>query len=120
MRERIELTIGEQQDAIEALRAWDYGNDNHEQGVLAVIAAVNRARTGDPVGTVRRDPDTGMVAVRVAKYDCALLDCGGVYEAPTWQWVDEDGKSRHARGDTSSSAREIASWPIVFSPGVEP
>lgn len=39
--------------------------DMTAEQVQTVLAALNAVRQGDPLGTVRRDPDTGKVAHRV-------------------------------------------------------
>jgi hypothetical protein len=48
--------------------------------VSSVLDALNAARDGDPVGTVRRDPDSGAVAHRV--------DAAGVH---MWRVSQPDG-----------------------------
>lgn len=60
------------------------GVDGVSEGqVAAILAAWNQARDGESVGTVRRDPTTGKVYVRV--------DCDGLHQ---WRVVDpENGAS---------------------------
>lgn len=59
----------------------------------AIIAAYHNVMDGDPVGTMRRDPETGAVALKVAASDGLLMwrvnvPDGSQYSdlAPTLPW----------------------------------
>jgi len=41
--------------------------------VAAIIAAYHNVISGDPVGTMRRDPETGAIALKVAAPDGLLM-----------------------------------------------
>ncbi|AKF15204.1 minor tail protein [Mycobacterium phage ShedlockHolmes] len=74
------------------------GTDVTEEQVANVIAAWNAVKAGDPVGMVRRDPDTGKVAHRV--------EAVGVQQ---WR-VSAPG------GDQYSDLQPTLPWPVLFDP----
>lgn len=82
-----------------------------------IVLAVNRSRAGDPVGTVRRNPKNGVVAIRQV-LACTLdhLDCRNRNAQLAWHWIDETGTQRHTGGDDCISAYEIAKWPVIYPP----
>jgi hypothetical protein len=96
MSESIELSNAE----IEAAAAdmsipGGMGFENRRQVVAAVIRSVNKLRSSDPVGTIRRSR-IGNVSI--------LTEEG-------WVWVE------HSTGDTCGSSQPSSdSWKIIYSP----
>lgn len=70
--------------------------DLTDDQVAAVLDTWNRLRTGDPVGTVRRDPDSGAVALRA--------EVEGIH---LWRIVTPTG-------DQWSDIAATLAWPTVF------
>jgi hypothetical protein len=64
--------------------------------VNAVLEAWNHVREGDPVGTIRRDKETGAVAHRV--------DAEGLH---LWRVSTPDG-------DQYNNLEPTLDWPIIF------
>lgn len=62
MADRIELTVPECEAAITVLLPFVAGNAG--RALRTVLDAINGVRDGDPVGTVKRNPATGSIAVR--------------------------------------------------------
>lgn len=121
MRDPIELTQAQRR---EVLRRYNEAHSHVTERwcptpaiLQEIVAIINRVREGDPVGTARRDPRTGTVAVRVGRYECPLIDCGGIHLEPSWAWVDGNGTQHHTHADDCISGREIATWPAIYRPG---
>lgn len=121
MTELIELTKAEHEAAAEAAyiahemavrgdgKAAPWGNqvwsqDKWRGSIAAALAAINRVRAGDPVGTIRRGP-TGNVSVRVTTFN--------EYELPILRWAHVSISS----GDVSTPNHDHdCDWPVVYSP----
>lgn len=76
---------------------------NHVDGlspeqVHTVLAALVTIKEGDPVGTVRRDTDTGKVAHRVLSYGVAQ-----------WRISGPDGEQYN-------DLQPTLAWPTIYSP----
>ncbi|ASR84778.1 minor tail protein [Mycobacterium phage Hurricane] len=78
--------------------AQHLGPDVTDEQVANVLAAWNNVKAGDPVGMVRRDPDSGRVAHRV--------EVVGVQQ---WR-VSAPG------GDQYSDMQPTLPWPVLFDP----
>jgi len=66
--------------------------------VTSVLAAAEAVRQGDPVGMIRRDADTGQVAVRVLSYGVAQWRVSGL------------------DGEQYNDLQPTLPWPAVFTP----
>lgn len=104
MNEPIELTTDEKSAAAAVLQKINWSRAQPGELVGIVVSAINRARAGDPVGTIRRHA-SGQVAVRLS---------GGT-KNPEWSVIDP-ASTEHSfvplcLGD------EL--WPVVYRPGVE-
>jgi hypothetical protein len=80
---------------IQAMKAL-LGDDITEAQIDAVLAAQKALADGDPVGTVRRDPDSGKVAHRVTAHGVAQ-----------WRVSEPDG-------DTYSDLQPTLPWPAIY------
>lgn len=80
--------------AIQALKAH-VGDDITEAQIDAVLAAQRAIADGDPVGTVRKDPDTGKVAHRVT-----------VHGVTQWRITDP-------HGDQYNDLQPTLPWPAL-------
>ncbi|AJD82247.1 hypothetical protein PBI_KESHU_27 [Mycobacterium phage Keshu] len=74
------------------------GPDVSDEQVANVLAAWNNVKSGDPVGLVRRDPESGKVAHRVEAF--------GVQQ---WR-VSAPG------GEQYSDMQPTLPWPVLFDP----
>ena len=74
------------------------GSDLTEAQVSSVLEAWNAVKEGDPVGTVRRDEDTGAIAHRV--------DADGVH---LWRVSTPDGAQHN-------DMQATLSWPVLHQP----
>lgn len=110
--DRIELTDAEQMAAVSALRASVQARiSDDDYGLLAsAIDAVNRIRSGDPLGTVRASSDGVMLLIRVNVNE---PECSTTYVR---RWVIVNLRS----GATSLSDEDYPppDWPIVYTPEV--
>ncbi|ASR85528.1 minor tail protein [Mycobacterium phage Krueger] len=74
------------------------GDQATDEQVAAILAAWNNVKGGDPVGMVRRDPETGKVAHRV--------DALGVQQ---WRVSGPDGEQYNDLQGTLP-------WPVLHDP----
>lgn len=85
-------------------RYWILGGD-----VAKLERIINAVLASDPIGTVRRDPQTGVIAIR-AVYPCQPADCEDI----VWHYVDKTGQYHHTRTDDCDAARRIAHWDVIY------
>lgn len=91
-------------------RDWISGAD-----VTSLVRAINSVLVSDPLQTVRRDPRTGIVAVRAG-----FSSVPEYADMPSWHYIDEAGGVHHTRTDDCDAARRIAHWDVIYSPEVSP
>lgn len=74
-------------------------SDLTTEQVHTVLSALETVRDGDPVGTVRRDPQTGVVAHRVMSNGVSLWRVSGI------------------DGATYNDLQPSLPWPVIFEAG---
>lgn len=101
MNEPITLSRQEYDAAIKALKKNTGRSFEHQ--LVGVVRAINEARSGDPVGTVRRGTREGKMAVRVAPSGDSDL---------RWRIVASDGST-----DLACDSR-VQGWSVIYIPEV--
>ena len=110
LNDKIELTPDELLTVAKAV--WNWPEHPEDQAcqvdtVADVVAAINRVRGGDPIGTIRRRPYGDCIALRVS----AKPSPGDRGDVHWWRILDPDSEKVFHGGQ-----KFVQDWPIIFSP----
>lgn len=116
MNSLIELTDSEQIAAVGALRSVAKSKiTDDDYGLLAAaINAVNKIRTGDPIGTIRRNAN-GDVAVRTNYRNSPGHRGWRVY---THHYLAQDQRKSPMTTESWIGPAGDCDWPIIYQPEV--